>query len=146
MMSASFTLVLRVFVEVRRSYWVLRGRQAMRKHQRQCAECCKWSKRPTVPQMADLRDARLRLNQPPFWSTGVDCFGPYTVKIGRRQEKRWGIIFKCLTTRCVHLDLLCHMDTDSFLLALRRFVARRGKPFELLCDQGTNFRGGDKEL
>ena len=38
------------------------------------------------------------------------------------------------------------MDSDSFLLALRRFIARRGKPFEILCDQGTNFRGGDREL
>ncbi|KAL0199202.1 hypothetical protein M9458_007742, partial [Cirrhinus mrigala] len=75
--------------------------------------------------------------QPPFWSTGVDCFGPYIVKIGRRQEKRWGIIFKCLTTS---------MDADSFLLALRRFIARRGKPFELICDRGTNFRGGEREL
>ena len=38
------------------------------------------------------------------------------------------------------------MDTDSFLLALRRFVARRGKPFEIFCDRGTNFQGGDREL
>ncbi|KAL0190071.1 hypothetical protein M9458_017170, partial [Cirrhinus mrigala] len=38
------------------------------------------------------------------------------------------------------------MDTDSFLLALRRFAARRGKPYELLCDQGTNFCGGEREL
>ncbi|KAL3987511.1 hypothetical protein ACER0C_014626 [Sarotherodon galilaeus] len=96
--------------------------------------------------MADLPAARLCITKPPYWSTGVDCFGPYTIKIGRRHEKRWGIIFKCLTTRCVHLDLLCSMNTDSFLLALRRFVARRGKPFEILCDRGTNFRGGEREL
>ncbi|KAL1282348.1 hypothetical protein QQF64_001151 [Cirrhinus molitorella] len=136
----------RVFSELRRTYWILRGRQAVKKHQRQCVECRKWRSKPIVPKMADLPDARLRIEQPPFWSTGVDCFGPYMIKIGRRQEKRWGIIFKCLTTRCVHLDLLCSMDADSFLLALRRFIARRGKPFELICDRGTNFRGGEREL
>lgn len=136
----------RVFAEIRRTYWILRGRQAIKKHQRQCLECQKWRSKPVVPQMADLPAARLRLNQPPFWSTGVDCFGPYTIRIGRRHEKRWGIIFKCLTTRCVHLDLVPSMDTDSFLLALRRFVARRGKPYEILCDRGTNFRGGEREL
>lgn len=38
------------------------------------------------------------------------------------------------------------MDADSFLMSLRRFIARRGKPFELLSDQGTNFKGGSKEL
>ncbi len=30
--------------------------------------------------------------------------------------------------------------------SLRRFVSRRGKPFELLADQGTNFKGGEREL
>ncbi|XP_067270828.1 uncharacterized protein [Pseudorasbora parva] len=51
-----------------------------------------------------------------------------------------------MTTRCVHLDLLEHLDTDAFLLSLRRFIARRGTPMELLCDNGTNFIGGDREL
>lgn len=136
----------RVFAEIRRNYWILRGRQVIKKHQKRCAECCLWRSTPVAPMMADLPAARLRINKPPFWSTGVDCFGPYTVKIGRRHEKRWGIIFKCLTSRCVHLDLLPHMDTDSFLLALRRFISRRGKPYEILCDRGTNFRGGEREL
>jgi hypothetical protein len=33
------------------------------------------------------------------------------------------------------------MDADTFLMAFRRFVSRRGKPFELLSDCETNFRG-----
>ncbi|XP_042607435.1 uncharacterized protein LOC109111620 [Cyprinus carpio] len=96
--------------------------------------------------MADLPPARLRIHQPVFYSTGIDCFGPYLIKFGRRNEKRWGIIFKCMTTRAVHIDLLTSMDSDSFLMALRRFIARRGKPFEILSDQGTNFKGGEREL
>ncbi len=92
----------------------------VKKYQRQCAECRKWRGKHVVPKMTDMAASRLWINQPPFWSTGMDCFGPYMIKIGRQQEKRWGIIFKCLTTRCVHLDLLCSMDADSFLLALRR--------------------------
>ena len=136
----------RVFAELRRKYWILRGREAVRRHQHHCTECRKWRGKPQIPRMADLPPARLRLYKPAFYSTGVDCFGPYTIKIGRRTEKRWGIIFKCMTTRAVHLDLLSSIDTDSFLMALRRFVARRGKPFELLSDRGTNFKGGEREL
>ena len=136
----------RVFAEIRRKYWVLRGRQAIKHHQRTCTECRKWRGQPVVPIMADLPPARLRIFKPPFFSTGVDCFGPYVIKVGRRSEKRWGVIFKCLTTRCVHLDLLNSIDADAFLLALRRFIARRGTPFEVLSDQGTNFRGAEREL
>lgn len=136
----------RVFAEVRRRYWILRGREAIKKHQYLCTDCQKWRAKPKMPKMADLPPTRLRLYKPPFYSTGMDCFGPFTVKIGRRTEKRWGIVFKCLTTRCLHLDLVESLDTDAFLMALRRFISRRGKPFELLSDNGTNFVGGDKEL
>ena len=96
--------------------------------------------------MADLPKSRLRLHKPPFYSTGMDCFGPMNVKIGRRQEKRWGLLFKCMTTRAVHLDIVEYMDTDHFLMAFRRFVSRRGVPYEVHSDCGTNFVGGHSEI
>ncbi|XP_049321160.1 uncharacterized protein LOC111190943 [Astyanax mexicanus] len=136
----------RVFAELRRRVWILRGREAVKRHQRRCTECCRWRSRPAVQKMADLPPPRLRLFKPAFYSCGMDCFGPLTVKVGRRTEKRWGLLFKCLTTRAVHVDLLTSIDLDSFLMALRRFIARRGKPSELYSDQGTNFRGGENEL
>ncbi|XP_054597204.2 uncharacterized protein [Nothobranchius furzeri] len=114
--------------------------------QRTCPGCQRWRGQPSVPKMSNLPLARLRLFKPAFYSTGVDCFGPMQVKIGRRHEKRWGIIFKCMTMRAVHLELLSSLDTDAFLMALRRFISRRGTPAELWLDQGTNFRGGEREL
>ncbi len=96
--------------------------------------------------MSDLPSARLQLYKPTFHSCGMDCFGPFIIKIGRHTEKRWGVLFKCLTMRAVHLDLLPSLSTDSFLMALRRFIARRGTPAQLWSDRGTNFRGGEREL
>lgn len=136
----------RVYAELRRRFWILRGRAAVKKHQYKCPECQRWRACPVVPRMADLPSSSLRLRQPAFYSTGMDCFGPYLIKIGRRTEKRWGIVFKCLTMHAIHLDLLASMDTDAFLMALRRFISRRGKPHEIISDQGTNFKGGSSEL
>lgn len=136
----------RVYAEIRRQYWILRGCQAIKHYQLNCPACQQWRAQPKVPRMADLPPERLRLLCPPFYSTGVDCFGPYMVKIGRRNEKRWGILFKCLTTRADHIELLNSMDVDAFLLALHRFIARRGRPKEILSDCGTNFRGAKREL
>ncbi|KAJ8400031.1 hypothetical protein AAFF_G00400700 [Aldrovandia affinis] len=104
----------RLFAELRRKFWILRGREAIRREQRSCPECQRWRAQP--------------------------------VKVSRRSEKRWGLLFKCLTTRAVHIEVLSSINTDSFLMALRRFISRRGKPAELLSDQGTNFRGGNREL
>lgn len=68
------------------------------------------------------------------------------VKVGRCQDKHWGIIFKCMTTRAVHLDLLHNMDLDAYLMALKRFIARRGTSAELWSDRRTNFKGAEQEL
>lgn len=74
--------------------------------------------------MVDLATARLQLHKPAFHSTGVDCFRSLLGKVGRHQEQRWRIIFKCLTTRAAHLDLLWCMDADAYPLALRRFISQ----------------------
>ncbi|XP_046577175.1 uncharacterized protein LOC124285075 [Haliotis rubra] len=135
-----------VLAEMRRTFWIIHGREAIRKYQRKCTTCRKWRAKPEAPKMADLPSARLRLFKPAFYSTGIDCFGPLIVKVARRLEKRLGILYKCLTTRAVYLDIVEKMDTDSFLMSLRRIISRHGKPYELLCDGGTNFRGGQREL
>ena len=96
--------------------------------------------------MAPLPESRLPLQSPPFSNTGVDYFGPMQVKRGRGTEKRWVCLFTCLTTRAIHLELVASLETNSFILALRRFASRRGSPLTMTSDNGTNFRGADREL
>ncbi|XP_053667897.1 uncharacterized protein LOC128718276 [Anopheles marshallii] len=77
---------------------------------------------------------------------GIDYFGPFLVAVGRRVEKRWGAIFTCLTTRAVHLEVAASLNTASCILAIRRFIARRGTPHDMISDRGTNFAGASREL
>ena len=60
-----------------------------------CVTCKRCFGKPKDQKMADLPKQRVSPN-PPFTYTGVDCFGPFTVKRGRAQMKRWGCIFTCL--------------------------------------------------
>ena len=96
--------------------------------------------------MADLPADRVTTGKPPFTSVGVDCFGLFFVKNGRSNAKRYGVLFTCLSIRAVHIEVVSSLDTDSFLNALRRFVARRGQPEEIRSDNGTNFVGANHEL
>ena len=95
--------------------------------------------------MADLPDERLEASTA-FTNVGVDYFGPFIVKIGRRNEKRWCCLFTCLNMRAVHIDVVPKLDIDSCLNAIMRFIARRGKPGTIISDNGTNFIRAEREF
>ena len=108
-----------------------------------CPSCRKRRVQPERPVMADLPDSRLGYQQPPFTNTGV---GPILVRSGRKTEKRYGSLFTCLTIGAVHIEIAQPLDTDSCLMAMRRMIARRGRPAHIWSDNGTNFVGAEKEL
>lgn len=95
--------------------------------------------------MADLPPERVDPS-PPFLYTGMDCFGPFSVKSRRNVQKRYGLLLTCLCSRAVHIELLNDLTTDSFINALRCFIAIRGTVRQLRSDQGTNFVGARNEL
>ncbi|XP_068237390.1 uncharacterized protein [Palaemon carinicauda] len=68
------------------------------------------------------------------------------MKQGRSTVKRWGTIFMCLTSRAVHLEVIDTMEQDSFVNAIRRFVARRGPIKRMWSDNGTNIVATEREL
>lgn len=76
----------------------------------------------------------------------MDYFGSYYVTIGRRKEVRYGVLFRCLSIRAVHIEIAETLNTDSKLLAIRRFISRRGQPLMIISDNGTNLHGAEKEL
>lgn len=51
-----------------------------------------------------------------------------------------------MTVRAIHIEVSHTLDTNSFILALRRFTARRGQVKEMYSDNGTNFVGGEREM
>ena len=131
---------------IRERFWIIKARQSVRRIIRSCFDCKRRCGKLGKQKMADLPEDRVTADKPPFSFVGIDCFGPFLVKRGRCIVKRYGVIFTCLTIRAIHLEIVHSMDTDSFINALRRFISRRGNPEEIRCDNGSNFRGGEKEL
>jgi len=137
---------------VRLNYWIINAKSVIRKVLSDCLYCKRLRVKPNPQFMSSLPLERLAIHQPPFTHTGIDYFGPILIKKHRKTRstqaeiKRYGALFTCLTTRAVHLEVAGDMSTDSFLLTLRRFIARRGKPQTIYSDNGTNFVGAEVEL
>ena len=126
-------------------YWIIGGVSAVGSYIGSCVICRKLRAAVQEQKMADLPQDRLE-PAVPFTYCAVDYFGPWMVKEGRKEIKRYGVLFTCLTSRAVHLETSSTLETDSFVNALRRFICRRGPVRQLRCDQGTNFVGAKREL
>ena len=131
---------------IREKFWIVGARTAVRR----CLNACVPCKRRQAPvgeqKMADLPLDRITPDKPPFTYVGVDCFGPFLIRRGRTEVKRYGVLYTCLVVRAVHIEVAHNLDTDSFLNSFRRFVARRGSPELIRSDNGGNFVSGEREL
>lgn len=135
-----------VLSAARKKYWITSGPTAVKRVLSRCLICKFQSGKPGVQKMADLPEERVVPDLPPFTNVGVDYFGPVDVKRGRGLVKRYGVVFTCMTSRAVHLEMAYSLDTDSCINALRRFIFRRGQVSHLRSDNGTNFVGAKREL
>lgn len=55
-------------------------------------------------------------------------------------------VFACMSGKAVHLETVSDIYIVAFLVALDRFVARRGIPNCMYTDSGTNYVGAAKQL
>lgn len=98
-------------------FWVIRGSKLVAKLIHTCVMCRKLRRPPERQQMAELPKERVEASEP-FTYSGMDCFGPFIVKKARKEYKRYGLIFTCLCSRAVHIEMLEDLSTDSFINAL----------------------------
>jgi hypothetical protein len=85
-----------------------------------------------------------RLN--PFEHTAIDVAGDYKIVVDKEIEKRWMLVMQCATIRAVHIKMLETLTTESFLMAVERFLAVRPRPSVFLADNRTNFHGDHSVL
>ena len=89
---------------VRQKFWIVKGRSFIKKVIHNCVKCKRLHAKPCTQIMADLPRERIVPSKPPFTYTGIDVFGPFYVKVGRSEVKRYGCMFTCMVTRAIHIE------------------------------------------
>lgn len=67
-------------------------------------------------------------------ATTIDQSNPLYIQAESFFKKMWVCLFTCVAVRAIHLKLIKDMTTEQFLLGLRCFIARRGKPKQTIRD------------
>ncbi|KAJ8017933.1 hypothetical protein HOLleu_44355 [Holothuria leucospilota] len=135
-----------ILARLREKFWIHGGSQLAKAVARSCVLCRCYQAKPCEQLMADLPANRVEAELSPFTHCGMDYFGPLMVRRGRSDVKRYGVIFTCLSSRAVHLEVAQSLETDACINAVRRFMARRGPVKSIKSDNGTNLVGAEKEL
>ena len=89
-----------------------------------CLTCKKRNTKPMTQQMAPLPKCRLTAYEPPFLFTGMDHgpLWPNLCETWPRNCKMVGLLVYLFTTGSTHLEVVNSMDTDEFIMCLRRFI------------------------
>ncbi|XP_055715552.1 uncharacterized protein LOC129809615 [Phlebotomus papatasi] len=137
-----------ILATMRQMYWPLRGLDVAKATVRQCIRCFRCNPKAAHQIMGNLPPARVQFSRP-FQRVGIDFCGPFQIKLplrGGRSTKMYVCVFICFISRAIHLELVSDLSTEAFLASFKRFIARRGKPTDVFCDNGKNFVGASSHL
>ena len=135
--------------EFRAKFWLTRARQRIRNVIHKCNTCRRFESLPyQYPVPPHLPDFRVEGTEA-FSSVGTDLAGPLYIRHSLKDtntHKVWIVIFTCTLSRAVHLEIMQDMSAEQFILALRRFISRRGTPSLIVSDNAKTFKRAEKSL
>ena len=135
-------------MEIRTRYWIIKGRQFVKKVLHKCTICRRYKGLPQpAPLSPPLPVFRVK-EEPAFTYTGVDFVGPLYIKTSglTGSNKVWICLYTCCVVRAVHLDIVPDMTAMSFLRSFKCFTARRGFPKRFISDNGKTFKAAAKNI
>lgn len=65
---------------------------------------------------------------------------------GKQQHRRWIFLSTCMATRVIQLEAVENLSAMRVINALRRLIARRGKPQLIISFNATKFKLGQEIL
>ena len=113
----------------------MRSKKSVASVIRTCRRCFRFIAAPAAEVTAPLPDSRVTLSRA-FDITGMDLGGPLYIKDG---SKCWFVLFTCMAVRAIHLEVVSSLSEEALVLAVQRFVSRRGLPRKFTSDHGSNF-------
>ncbi|XP_008178811.1 uncharacterized protein LOC103308006 [Acyrthosiphon pisum] len=138
-----------IVASLQRVFWIPDLRSVIQKIIFKCNPCYRWKVQASKQLMGSLPINRVNPSSI-FHVCGVDYAGPFQVRFGSRRSKHiyksYVALFVCFTTKAIHLEWVDDLTTESFLAALRIFIARRGCPLHIHSDNGRHFVGASAQL
>ena len=127
----------------RKGYWIVRGKKLAEKIAHDCVTCKKIVAKTEEQRMADLPRVVFDVPCRPFSHICIDYTGAVSVRdvVKKRVTmKAFPLVFCCINTGAIHLQLSTSYSTTDFITQFAQFCALRGKPSYVRTDMGSQLR------
>ena len=94
-----------------KKFWIVNGNAAVKRYLSQCGQCSLEKAKPVRQLMADLPVERTTAGHKAFAVCGLDYCGHVNYVEGRSTKKARGLLFTCMSSRSVHVEVV----TSSYL-------------------------------
>ena len=132
---------------LRENFWIPRLRSLVKMVRKRCWGCKRFRLKAVPPPVPGLLPENRTTIATAFEVIGVDFAGPIRFRKSSKAEgKSYLAIFACSLSRAVHLELLRNLETGTFIMSFKRFIARRGRPRVIYSDNGGTFVKANKWL
>ncbi|GFX27892.1 uncharacterized protein TNCV_3083151 [Trichonephila clavipes] len=134
--------VCETLTQIRETSWIPCGRQTVKSCLKKGLICRRFKVRHGNQITAPLPENRIQVEFQ-FETVGINCSRPVYTK---NDEKAYISLFTCAVTRAIHLEVVSSLSIEHFILAFRRFIARRGICPRVNSDSARTFKSADIDL
>ena len=132
----------------RHEAWIIKARYLAKKVINACVRCRYIRKSLELQKMSILPDS-IQVQCPPFTNIGLDLCGPLIVKAMTNKPatmKVWIVLFVCLNTKAISIEIAPGYSTKDFLLAYSCHTSQRGDAAIVHSDRGSQLVAAHKEV
>ena len=131
-----------LITSLRNTFWIVSARTLAKKICKMCTACQRQDSRPCDQITSPLPEDRVK-KSPPFSITGIDHAGPlFCAELP--DKKLYILLFTCAVIRGIHIELVESLSFEDFILAFKRFSARRGIPSVVYSDNAKTFEAAHR--
>lgn len=109
---------------------------------KQCVICKRLNSNTVKLNQNSYRDFRCNPPNVPYQYIFMDYIGPYNVRHGNEKVKVYLLIFTCLWSRSINLEVCLDLSVKSFLRAFQKHLYEHGMPSKIFSDLGSQFTAG----
>ena len=130
----------------RKKFWIVHRNSAVKYYVKDCSRCAINKVKPVCQLMSDLPLGRTIVTRKAFAISGLDFLGPINYVEGRSTKKAWHLLFTCMSSRAIQVEIVTSLSLSDFLLAFSVFNDVRGRIDVIYSHNGSTFQGAARVL